>query len=64
MKLTVDEIINKFGSPRAMYEALDVSKAALTNMKRRGFIPPAKAIEIHKMMDIDIDIGEIPVEAP
>ena len=63
MKLTVDEIINKFGSPRAMYEALDVSKAALTNMKRRGFIPPAKAIEIHKM-NIDIDIGEIPVEAP
>ena len=64
MKLTVDEIINKFGSPRAMYEALDVSKAALTNMKRRGFIPPGKAIEIHKMMDIDIDIGEIPVESP
>ena len=61
MKLTVDEIINKFGSPRAMYEALDVSKAALTNMKRRGFIPPGKAIEIHEM-DIDIDINQIPVK--
>lgn len=62
MKLTVDEIIKEFGSQKAMHEALEVSKQSVTNMKKRGFIPPAQAIKIHEMEDIKIKIDQIPVK--
>lgn len=60
--LTIQEIIDIFGSRKEMYTKLGVSKVALSNMERKNYIPPAKAIEIHNM-DIDIHIDQIPVKS-
>ena len=49
MKLTVQEIIDTFGSNRKLYEAIGVSRQSLNTMKKEGFIPATHAIKIHVM---------------
>ena len=61
MKLTVQEIIDTFGSNRKLYEAIGVSRQSLNTMKKEGFIPATHAIKIH-VMGVGIDIAAIPTE--
>ena len=61
MKLTVDEVIGLFDSPKEMMNQLGINhKQAITNMKSAGYIPPVHAITIHELGLADI--SEIPTK--
>jgi len=61
MKLTVDEVIGLFDSPKDMMTRLGINhKQAISNMKSAGYIPPVHAIAIHELGLADI--GSIPTK--
>jgi len=42
----LDKLIEHFGSRKALYEALGVSRQALFQYEQQGYLPAARAIEI------------------
>jgi DNA-binding transcriptional regulator YdaS (Cro superfamily) len=44
--ITIDSIIEHFGSPSALAKALDVTSQVVNNWKKRGRVPPARAKDV------------------
>ena len=67
MKLTVDEVIALFDSPKDMMAKLGIKhKQQITNMKANGYIPASHAITIHRLgladiEDVPVKINQLPL---
>ena len=42
----IDKLIEHFGSRKALYEALGVTRQCLSQYEKRGYLPAKRAIEI------------------
>ena len=48
-KNMIDELIEHFGSRKALYEALGVTRQCLSQYEKRGFIAAKQAIKIEEI---------------
>jgi len=51
----LERAIDAAGSAKALADALNVVPSAIGNWRRRGAIPPAQAIAIHRKFQISLD---------
>jgi len=54
-----NELIEYFGSRKALYEALGITRQALFQFEAQGYLPAVRAIEVEKITEGKFKAGDL-----